>query len=241
MSRPEPYAPSIDELGAPINDAPQRSSRRLFMQFHAFGNCTDPKPIIDALQAHLPAAVVYQDAVDPFGIALLTWHEDPNDFIDQVQPLLRTELFAQLQSKPEFTMFGRTYSIGYEQDLEETLFKRPIRHATHPDYEWVIWYPLRRKGSFNLLNEDEQKAILREHGSIGYAFGKADYAHDIRLACHGMDRNDNDFVIGLMGKELHPLSAIVQAMRKTRQTGEYIEKLGPFFVGRKIWTHAACE
>ncbi len=227
----------IDELGAPINGAPQRSSRRLFMQFHAFGNCTNPMPIIDALQSHLPAALVYQDAVDPFGIAILTWQEDPNDFIDQVQPLLRTEPFSRLTSKPEFTMFGRTYSIGYEQDLEETLFKRPIRHATHPDYRWVIWYPLRRKGSFNLLSEDEQKAILREHGSIGYAFGKADYAHDIRLACHGMDRNDNDFVIGLMGKELHPLSAIVQAMRKTRQTGEYIEKLGPFFVGRRIWVH----
>ena len=52
-----------------------------------------------------------------------------------------------------------------------------------------------------------------------------------------MDKNDNDFVIGLMGKELYPLSACIQAMRKTRQTSTYIEKMGPFFVGRAIWQH----
>ena len=50
------------------------------------------------------------------------------------------------------------------------------------------------------------------------AFGAADYAHDVRLACHGLDRDDNDFVIGLIGKDLFPLSAVVQSMRKTQQT-----------------------
>src|SRR5262249_45576731 len=61
-----------------------------------------------------------------------------------------------------------------------------------------------------------------------------DYAHDIRLACHGLDKDDNDFVVGLIGKELFPLSAIVQAMRKTQQTALYLERLGPFFVGRAV-------
>jgi chlorite dismutase len=42
-------------------------------------------------------------------------------------------------------------------------------------------------------------------------------------------------VIGLIGKELFPLSACVQAMRKTRQTSSYIEKMGPFFVGRAVY------
>ena len=51
------------------------------------------------------------------------------------------------------------------------------------------------------------------------------------LASFGIDKGDNDFVIGLIGKELFPLSACIQAMRKTRQTSEFIEKMGPFFVG----------
>ena len=48
------------------------------------------------------------------------------------------------------------------------------------------------------------------------------------------DVDDNDFVIGLMGAELYPLSRIVQDMRKTQQTALYIESLGPFFVGKKV-------
>jgi chlorite dismutase len=58
---------------------------------------------------------------------------------------------------------------------------------------------------------------------------------DIRLASHGLDKNDNDFVIGVLGKDLFPLSALIQAMRKTKQTSQYLESLGPFFVGKAIW------
>ena len=77
--------------------------------------------------------------------------------------------------------------------------------------------------------------ILREHATIGMAYGAQDLAHDIRLACHGIDAEDNEFVIGLVGKELHPLSHLVQRMRKTQQTSLYLERLGPFFVGRVRW------
>ena len=67
------------------------------------------------------------------------------------------------------------------------------------------------------------------------AYGEGGYAHDVRLACHGLDRDDNEFVIGLLGKELYPLSHIVQTMRKTQQTARYIQSLGPFFVGKAVW------
>ena len=67
------------------------------------------------------------------------------------------------------------------------------------------------------------------------SFGAGDFAHDVRLACHGLDKVDNDFVVGLVGKDLFPLSAVVQAMRKTQQTALYLDRLGPFFVGRALW------
>jgi chlorite dismutase len=101
-----------------------------------------------------------------------------------------------------------------------------------------VWYPLRRSGAFARLDGREQGAILREHGQIGRAYGAQDLAHDIRLACHGLDANDNEFVIGLIGKALHPLSHVVQAMRKTRQTAEFISQMGPFFVGRVVYRAA---
>src|SRR2546425_348691 len=47
--------------------------------------------------------------------------------------------------------------------------------------------------------------------------------------------NDTDSVIGLVGRDLHPLPHLVQAMRKTVQTSQYIQTLGPFFVGHALW------
>ena len=76
---------------------------------------------------------------------------------------------------------------------------------------------------------------MREHGGIGRLYGEEDLAHDIRLACHGIDVADNEFVIGLVGKDLYPLSHLVQIMRKTRQTSQFIQSMGPFFVGYAVW------
>ena len=61
----------------------------------------------------------------------------------------------------------------------------------------------------------------------------------MRLACHGIDTNDNEFVIGLIGKDLHPLSHLVQTMRKTRQTSEFMQHMGPFFIGHALWQSPA--
>lgn len=77
--------------------------------------------------------------------------------------------------------------------------------------------------------------MLMEHGGIGHAYGKANLATDIRLACHGLCKEDMDFIVGLLGRELFPLSALVAHMRQTRQTAEFIERMGPFFVGRVIY------
>ncbi len=132
-------------------------------------------------------------------------------------------------------MLGRTYSMGWEADLEESLLTRPRRNLSNPDLGWAVWYPLRRSGAFEELPEAEQRAVLAEHGGIGHQFGKAGVAHDVRLACHGLSKEDNDFIIGILGTELYPLSAVVQRMRKTRQTSRYLSRLGPFFVGRVLW------
>jgi Chlorite dismutase len=233
---PEP--PDISEKGGIRNGEAQRSDRRLFMQFLAFGGCENAKPLVEALAATGVSGALYEDVNDPRGVGLLTVTEDPAFFLDRVRPILNGPAFRVLLQKPEYTMLGRTYAIGYEPDLEEVLLHRPRRTVLNPDWRWAVWYPLRRSGKFAQLPPEEQRVILAEHGSIGMSFGVADYAHDIRLACHGLDKGDNDFVVGLLGKELYPLSAIVQTMRKTQQTSLYLERLGPFFVGRALWQSA---
>jgi chlorite dismutase len=213
----------------------QSSNRRLFMQLQAFGGCAEPKALASALERSQIEAVLYADFQDPCGVAVLAFSEDPVFFLTRLREVLSAEPFASLVRKPALAMVGRTYSSGYEQDLEDWLLRRPRRTVLNPAWPWAVWYPLRRTGAFAKLSAQEQGAILREHGTIGRAYGEADLAHDIRLVCHGLDTHDNDFLIGLVGKDLQPLSHLVQAMRKTAQTSEYMASLGPFFVGHALW------
>jgi chlorite dismutase len=236
--RPEESAEGIDvaEHGRSAEGGTTSLDRRLFMQLHAYGGARDTGALVGALQAADVAGVLYEDVNDPTGVALLTMSESPEAFVSEYRSFLQSSPFAELEPKPDFTMLGRTYAIGHEQDLAEALVERPRRRVLDPSLPWAIWYPLRRAGSFEQLSRREQDTILMEHGGVGVAFGRAGLGYDIRLACHGLDRDDNDFVIGLLGPELHPLSVIVQRMRKTKQTSLHLERLGPFLVGRKAWS-----
>ena len=209
--------------------------RRLFMQLLVFTGCRNPQPLVSRLKDANVQGALYLMLHDPEGLGLLVMDENPDFFVTELRDVLNQEAFASLTCLPEWTMVGRTYAIGYEQDLEEMLLERPRRYVCNPAWPWAMWYPLRRSGAFEELNADERRTILMEHGGIGMAYGRADHAHDVRLACHGLDQNDNDFVVGLLSKALHPLSAIVERMRKTRQTTSYLSHIGPFFVGRAYW------
>ncbi len=225
----------LSEKGRGRDGSPILLNRRLFMQFLAYGDCRDAKPLIEELEQASIDGVLYADINDPHGMGLLTMNESPDFFINRLRNILNQTPFTELSPKPEYTMLGRTYSFGYESDLEATLITQPRQRVLDPEWPWAIWYPLQRVKSFEILSEDEQRTVLGEHGKIGFKFGKAGYAKDIRLACHGLDKNDNDFVIGLIGKELYPLSSVVQSMRKTKQTSKYLDSLGPFFIGKAIW------
>ncbi|SRR5690606_15637202 len=209
--------------------------RRIFMKFTAFGGCPNPQPAIEALAKAGVQAALYLDVADPQGIGVMAAHEDPDFFVTTLRDVFNSQPFDDLEYKPEFDMLGRSYSVGYEPDLENVLLKRPLRRLLDPTYRWAVWYPLQRSKGFQRLPHEDQMRILTEHGTLAKRFGEAGLANDIRLACHGLDRNDNDFIVGLVGPTLHPLSAVVQEMRKTEQTAQYLDSLGPFFVGRVAW------
>lgn len=241
----QPGLPEIDvnEYGGKKEGVRQSMNRRLFMQLLVFdvpasgagGHVAEVgRALVETLRARKIAGVVYADAVGPRGLGLLTWGEDPACFVRDVRPLFDEDLLRGVALRPEMAMLGRTYSTGHEPDLAFVLLRRPIVNVASESYPWHIWYPLRRSGAFAKLEPIEQSHILREHAAIGMAYGQKELAHDIRLACHGLDANDNEFVIGLVGPELHPLSHLVQTMRKTRQTSEFIAQMGPFFVGHVL-------
>jgi hypothetical protein len=235
----QPGLPSIDvfEYGGKRDGIRQTTNRRLFMQLLVVdgpaGKDADglAEKIAELCSRRRVAAVVYADVADPRGVGLLTWSEDPAHVVRAVRPLFADPALTSATSRPEYSMLGRTYATGHEPDLEWSLLSRPVENALNEAHRWHVWYPLRRVGAFARLEPHDQSQILREHAQIGMAYGAQELAHDIRLACHGLDTHDNEFVIGLVGRELQPLSHLVQGMRKTRQTSEFIERMGPFFVG----------
>lgn len=230
-SRPEPV--DLREVGAPIDGEPQVSDRRLFLQLHIFEDCSARNNIVEVLEKSNLNAVLYDDINNPTGIGVLFIVEDPAVLATEVRDLL-TEFqhAANLSYRPEMTMIGRTYSSGREPNLEEWLIKKPLQNVLNPDFPWAIWYPLRRNPEFYRLEHRERGRILGEHAMLGRSYASGGHASDIRLACFGLDTNDNEFVIGLVGPELYPLSRLIQDMRQTEQTTKYIESLGPFFIGK---------
>jgi len=243
-SRPVPSGPpasqpdgniELSEKGRGADGQPVSLDRRLFMQFMAFrnGNAEALKEQFESISAQ---AVIYQDLHDARGLGVMAYCQDPAYIVDQIQPILRSQ--SHLEYRQEYTMLGRTYAIGYEADLEDVLIHRPVQRVCDPATPWVVYYPVRRSGLFERQSREDQRKMLAEHGGIGHAYGKAGFATDIRLAGHGLNKDDSDFIVGLLGANLFPLSALVQHMRRTRQTSEFIEKMGPFFVGRAFWQPA---
>jgi chlorite dismutase len=231
--------PTIDiaERAGERTGNPQVLHSRLFMQLLVFtsagsaGSSDGLRQLAQSIGAHDMPAVLYEDVNDPRGIGVLSWSEDPSHFVTRLRPALHAADAAGLRQRHEFSMLGRTYATGYETDLRYWLLDRPRETVLNTTWPWAVWYPLRRVGAFGRLSGQERGAIMAEHGKIGRAYGAQDLAHDVRLACYGLDMNDSEFVIGLMGKDLHPLSHVVEAMRRTRQTAEFMQQMGPFFVG----------
>jgi len=232
----------VSERAGAHTGNPQVLNTRLFMQLLVFtgDKGAASRTAITVLSSELKnaqvPAVLYEDVNDPRGIGVLTYSEDPAHFVTRVRPALQVLDEEGLRLRSDFSMLGRSYATGFENDLKHWLLDRPRATVENEAWPWAVWYPLRRVGAFGRLTPQERGAIMAEHGKIGRAYGEQDLAHDVRLACYGLDASDNEFVIGLIGKELHPLSHVVENMRRTRQTAEFMQHMGPFFVG-----HAAAR
>ena len=233
----------VAERGAERDGRPQSENRRLFMQLLALQCTWTPRPdmlarqLAQQLERRGAPGVIYQDLLNPAGIAVLSWSDEPGRLLSGVHEAIVSVGSAGLTVRPHLHMLGRTYGSGFELDLADWLIERPKRIALNPECPWAVWYPLRRRGSFEQLSAPEKSAIMKEHATIGRAYAARNLVHDVRLACHGLDAHDNEFVVGLVGRDLHPLSHIVQRMRDTRQTAEYVTHMGPFFVGHVLWRH----
>jgi len=230
------YSPAdlrdMREPGARRNGSVQAVDRRLYMQLQAFTGVAEIGAVVAGLERSGREGVVYENAIDPAGVAVLLLDEEPGELVAGFREL--SDALAGAERDPKMTMWGRTYGSGREPDIEDWLLHAPRRKLANPPDEWAVWYPLRRSGAFYRLSTAERGRILAEHGRIGAWFTGAGYVDDVRLDCFGLDPDDNEFVIALFGRRLDWCSRLVKSMRSSEHTSAYIERLGPFFVGRRV-------
>lgn len=233
-SRPEP--PEMDEKGAPINGEPQQLNERMFVQLLVYTDVLEPEHLLEPLRSAGLRGAMYANFNDPHGVGIVTVSDSPDTFTEAQRDAMQAEAFRQATLQPAMTMIGRTYGSGRERDLANWLLEQVPKRLAAPEMPWGIWYPLKRKPEFYQLEHRDSGRILAEHGMLGRTYGEAGLAQDIRLKCFGLDRDDNEFLIGLVGPQLYPLSKLVEDMRQTQQTANWLENLGPFFVGKRIAT-----
>src|SRR5882724_6841597 len=113
-ARPASEPLDLAEKGGPKDGQPQKLDRRLFVQLTVFTGCGHPELLASELQATGLDCVLYAEANDPRGVGVLALSEDPEGFVKKLRPALNKGAFAPLTLKPEFSMLGRTYSLGYE-------------------------------------------------------------------------------------------------------------------------------
>src|SRR5476649_2879842 len=140
-ARRGPEPPDLSERGGMKDGQPQRSDERLFMQVLVYGGCRDPHAVAAALAAGGVEGAVYEDVNDPQGIGIISLARDPHFFLNTLRPILNGPACSSLVPKPEFTMLGRTYAIGYEPDLPEAILHRPRRTVLTKEWPWAVWYP----------------------------------------------------------------------------------------------------
>jgi chlorite dismutase len=208
------------------------SENTLFLQLQVFDiePAAGPRAMVSALSRRLREkridGVIYGDANDHRGIGLLTWANDPADILDNVHALLGGKRFAALTPRPGWAMFGRVTGDDTESTTETLL---------RADQRWGVWYPVRNKPEWGSLDEAARSAVHREHGAIAKSFIDEDKVAYVRLSCHGLDPEDNDHIFGLTAGSLADISLLQEAMRGTSQVSTYVDKMGPVFVGRKVW------
>ena len=144
--RGEEDVPKVDvsERGAKLPDgSPQVMDRRLFVKLLVFDCPPGPssKGAIDLLSREFErsgvSSVIYEDVNAPSGVGVVTFAEDPAHFVTAVRPAIAAA--GPLTQRSTFSMLGRTYSQGYEQDLAFWLIDRPKSVMMNPEWKWAVW------------------------------------------------------------------------------------------------------
>ena len=206
------------------------------MKFTAFGGCADPQAAVAALAEDGVEGALYVDANDPQGIGLIVAAEDPgllrDDAARAVQPPAVRGVHAQARvrhARPHVLDRLRARSRGHavheaaRQDAEP---REPLGR--------VVSAAARRR-SFRRCRPIISAASWPSTARSRNATAPAGMPPTCASRATASTRTTTTSSSACSARTCIRLSAVVQEMRKTEQTAQYLDSLGPFFVGKAVW------
>ena len=241
-----PGLPPIDvnEYGGKKDGERQAMNRRLFMQLLVFdapaGEAADEigKDLAAQLRHNAIAGVVYADASSPRGLGLLTWSEDPAHFVQAVRPLFARRLAAQggpapavRDARPHLRHGPRAGPRARAPAPRHP--ERDERRSTRGTSGTRSAARARSRGSTRRSRAASCASTRRSASPTARPSWRTTSAS----RATGSTPRTTSSSSASSGASSTRFSHLVQTMRKTRQTSEYIAKMGPFFVGFVLHRH----
>lgn len=120
-------------------------------------------------------------------------------------------------------------AFGVHREHEFTRTHRPAFMEEHmPRKEWITVYPFVRSYDWYLLEEEERREMMREHGIYG-----RDYPNIWGNTTAAFALGDYEWLLSFEADELHELVDMMRHLRYTKARLHVREEL-PFHTGRRI-------
>ena len=192
-------------------------------------NPADPRSamgIEDAIERVEKAGVVIRGFYDVSGLRadadLMIWLHGPVP--ETLQWALR-----ELRRAPQLSALLPTWNaMGVHRDAEFSKSHVPGFLRGEPARDWLVVYPFDRSYDWYVLDEDDRRRMLADHGRKGAAFTSV-VANTVSAFALG----DYEWILPMESDSLTDLVDMMRALRAT-EARLHVRNEVPFYTGRRI-------
>ena len=192
-------------------------------------NPADPRPtmgIEDAIARVEKAGVIIRGFYDVSGLRadadLMIW-------LHGAAPETLQWALRELRRAPQLAALLPTWSaMGVHRDAEFNRSHVPGFLRDEPARDWLVVYPFDRSYDWYVLEEDDRRRMLADHGRKGAAFPSV-VANTVSAFALG----DYEWILPMESDSLTDLVDMMRALRAT-EARLHVRNEVPFYTGRRI-------
>ncbi|MDP1877487.1 MAG: chlorite dismutase family protein [Actinomycetota bacterium] len=191
-------------------------------------------PAPDGAQADLESVIAELDATDVvirgfYDVSALRGDADLMVWMHAPAAELVQQGLRRLRRSAVGPSMEQTWSaMGLHRPAEFNKGHVPAFMAGKGALEWATVYPFVRSYEWYLLPDDERRAMLVEHGTMGRGYGGI-LSNTVAAFALG----DYEWILALESDELHEIVDMMRHLRSS-QARRHVREETPFYTGRRI-------